>query len=49
MWVGSDITPRGVDSVDTYMGEKVEAKSSGLHPGGTFQSKNMSWTQEELN
>ena len=47
MCVGSDTTPKGVVSADAYTGENVEEKSSGLHPGGTFQSKNMSWRQEE--
>ena len=49
MCVGSDIMPRDVVSVDPYIGENVDVKSSGLHPGGTFQSKNISWRQKELN
>ena len=48
MCAESDIMPKGVVSVDAYIGENVDVKSSGLHPGGTFQSKNMSWKQEEL-
>lgn len=46
MCAGSDIIPKDVVSVDAYTGENVEVKSSGSHPGGTFQSKNMSWRQE---
>jgi hypothetical protein len=49
MCVGSDIMPKDVVSVDAYIGENVDVKSSGLQPGGTFQSKNISWRQEELN
>jgi len=49
MCAGSDMMPKGVVSVDAYIGENVEVKSSGLHPGGTFQSKNMSWRQGGLN
>ena len=41
--------PKGVVSADAYIGENVDVKSSGLHPGGTFQSENRSWRQEELN
>jgi hypothetical protein len=32
--------PKGVVSVGTYLSENVKVMSSGLHPGGTFQSKN---------
>ena len=49
MWAGSDITPRWVVSADAYIGENVDEKSSGPHPGGTLQSKNISWRQEEPN
>jgi hypothetical protein len=49
MCVGSDITPKGVVSADAYDGEKVEEKSSGLQPGGTLQSKNMSWKHDGFN
>ena len=49
MRVGSDITPKEVVSVDACTGENIDVKSSGLHPGGTFQPKNISWRQEELN
>lgn len=49
MCAGSDITPKSVVSVDAYIGENVEEKSSGPHPGGTLQSKNISWRQGELN
>jgi hypothetical protein len=42
MCVGSDIMPKCVVSAGAYIGENVDEKSSGLHPGGTFQSKNTS-------
>ena len=48
MCARSDITPKRVVSAEAYIGEKVYEKSSGPHPGGTFQSKNISWRQEEL-
>lgn len=38
----SGITPKCVVSADAYTGENVDEKSSGPHPGGTFQSKNIS-------
>ena len=46
---GSDTMPKGVVSMDAYIGENVDVKSSGPQPAGTFQSKNMSWKQGELN
>ena len=42
MCVGSDIKPKGVVSAGAYIGDNVGMKSSGLHPGGAFQSKNIS-------
>ena len=47
MCAESDIMPRDV-SIGAYIGENVDVKSSGLHPGGIFQSRNISWRQGEL-
>ena len=38
----SGIRPNSVVSADAYIGENVDEKLSGLHPGGTFQPKNIS-------
>jgi len=42
MCAGSDIMPKSDVSIDAYTGENANANSRRLHPGGTFQPKNMS-------